>query len=180
MSHHSEVGGSTEPETLDDIFDAFQEEIAISTGLKEKEAVEEEEVEGHIKGVLPGDFNVYETYDTSTVPMQTLPIGIADEYKDLAEIASEREKEASRNFVLPGCDRHMMPDVPQKSQRLRDFENPQSYPFSTLPIEDAERMLQLRAIQKLMKDNNVFENQQGKDKQARNKVFERKYDEFLE
>jgi hypothetical protein len=39
-------------------------------------------------------------------------MGVIDDYKDLAELASEREKEASRNFVLPGCGRHMMPDVP--------------------------------------------------------------------
>jgi hypothetical protein len=39
-----------------------------------------------------------------------------------------------------------MPENPQKSKRLRDYENPQFYPFSTLPIEDAERTLQLRAL----------------------------------
>jgi len=50
-----------------------------------------------------------------------------------------------------------MPDVPSKSQRLRNFENPQFYPFSTLPIEDAERTMQLKAIQQLIKSNGIDE-----------------------
>lgn len=55
-----------------------------------------------------------------------------------------REKNAALNLVLPGKDRHLMPTVPAKSKRIRDFENPMFYPFSTLPIEDAERTMQLK------------------------------------
>jgi hypothetical protein len=40
---------------------------------------------------------------------------------------------------LPGKDRYLMPDVPSKSIRLRDAEKPSVYPFSTLPVDDAER-----------------------------------------
>jgi hypothetical protein len=76
-----------------------------------------------------------------------LPAGIAEERKDHALKISEREKDAARNLVLPGCNRFMMPDVPSKSVRLRNYENPQFYPFSTLPIEDAERTMQLKAFQ---------------------------------
>lgn len=74
-----------------------------------------------------------------------------------------------------------MPDVPQKSERLRNLENPQFYPFSTLPIEDAERMMQLREFSNMMKTIGATENTQGgKDKLAKYKVFERQYDEYLE
>ena len=50
-----------------------------------------------------------------------------------------------------------MPDVPSKSLRLRNYENPQFYPFSTLPVEDAERTMQLKAFQQLIKSNNIDE-----------------------
>ena len=176
----SEVEASTEPETLDDLFDCFQEEIAYDTNLREREPADEDFEQEPLKGTLARDFNVYETYDTSTVPLQTLPAAMVDEYKSSAKLISEREKNAARGLVLPGCARHAMPEVPSKSERLRNIENPQFYPFSTLPIEDAERMMQLRDFSALMRQNNVYENQMGKDKQARNKVFERKYDEYLE
>lgn len=93
---------------------------------------------------------------------------------------AEREKEAARHLVLPGCDRCLMPAVPAKSQRLRDFENPQFYPFSTLPIEDAERTMQLRAFQQLLKSHGIDEAAKPKERLAKNKIFERKYDEYLE
>jgi hypothetical protein len=132
---------STEPETLDDLFDDFEEQIAFETNLKEREPAEHESFIEDLKGRLPTDFNVYETYDTSSIPLQTLPVGCLDGYKDHAVRIADREKEAARHLQVPGCDRHMMPAVPQKSERLRNLENPQFYPFSTLPIEDAERML---------------------------------------
>ena len=137
---------STEPETLDDIFDTYKMEIAIQTNLMEREIEEEQYVQKPLKGILPTDINVYETYDTSTKCIQTLPANMVEERKEHAMKISEREKNAARNLVLPGCNRFMMPDVPSKSLRLRNFENPQFYPFSTLPIEDAERTMQLKAF----------------------------------
>ena len=122
---------------------------------------------------------MFETYDTSSIPLQTLPAGVVDDYKSLATTVAERQKAAAQHARLPGVERHMMPPVAQKSKRLRDLENPQFYPFSTLPIEDGERMLQLREFAQLMKQNGVFENQTGKDKMSKNKVFERNYDEYL-
>ena len=132
---------------LEDLFEEFKDEIAFDANLKEREPEYQEFTQQHAKGVLPEDFNVYETYDTSSRPIQTLPAGILEDCRDHAIKIAEREKEAARNLVLPGCGRHMMPEVPTKSQRLRDHENPQFYPFSTLPIEDAERTMQLRAFQ---------------------------------
>jgi hypothetical protein len=57
---------STEPETLDDLFESFKEEIAIDTLLKEREPEKAKYVEPPVKGKLPTDFNVYETYDSSS------------------------------------------------------------------------------------------------------------------
>jgi hypothetical protein len=39
-----------------------------------------------------------------------------------------------------------MPAIPNSSQRLRNAENPQFYPFCTLPVDEAERLLSLRAF----------------------------------
>ena len=57
-----------------------------------------------------------------------------------------REKNAYMNLVIPGANRHLMPRVPSKSQRLRNAENPGIYPFSTLPVDDAERAMILRSF----------------------------------
>lgn len=73
----------------------------------------------------------------------------------------------------------MMPPVPQKSKRLRDFENPQFYPFSTLPIEDAERTMQLKQLQRLIKSEKIDEGGQGFNKLSKYRVFERKFDQYF-
>lgn len=54
--------------------------------------------------------------------------------------------EVLKNLNLPGKDRHLMPGIPAKSKRARDAENPGFYPFCTLPIADAERMLLLKQL----------------------------------
>lgn len=100
--------------------------------------------------------------------------------KEHANKIGDREVEAAKNLVLPGCNRFMMPDVPSKSQRLRKFENPQFYPFSTLPIEDAERTMQLKAFQQILKSNGIEEQHKQRDRLGKHKVFERKYDQFFE
>lgn len=70
---------STEPETLDDIFSEYQSEILCDNNLQQREPPEDSDDGAmHIKGVLNPSITVYETYDTSTKPLQTLPAGIAD------------------------------------------------------------------------------------------------------
>lgn len=78
----SEAEASTEPETLDDLFESYQQEIAYDTNLMDREPAEEEFSQAPLKGVLPHEFNVYETYDTSSRPIQTLPAGIVEECKE--------------------------------------------------------------------------------------------------
>ena len=58
---------------------------------------------------------MHETLDTSSNPILTLPAGLVENCKEHAIKISEREKFAARNLVLPGCNRFLMPDVPQKS-----------------------------------------------------------------
>ena len=106
---------STEPETLDDIFEEYQLEIAYETNLMEREYIEPEYEFQERKGVLPTEINVYETFDTSTKAIYQMPAGLSDDHMDHARRIAHREKQAARNLVLPGCNRFLMPDVPSKS-----------------------------------------------------------------
>lgn len=139
----SKVDESTEAESLADLFANCKREIDYDNCLVERPTIEgDDEFEfERIKGILPTHVEVFDTVDTSNQPITLLPAGMVEDYKSHAIVISEREKEAARNLVLPGKNRKMMPAVPQKSKRLRDYENPQFYPFSTLPIEDAERTM---------------------------------------
>jgi hypothetical protein len=47
----------------------------------------------------------------------------------------------------PGVERYEMPNVPEKSQLRRDAEMPEMYPFATIPVEELERALMLKAIE---------------------------------
>ena len=104
---------------------------------------------------------------------------MVDDNKGHALKIACREKEAARNLRIPGKGRHMMPEVPSESSRKRDFNNPQFYPFSTLPIEDAERTMQLKQFQMLIKAEKIDEGMVGVEKLGKNKIFERKYDQFF-
>jgi len=128
---------------------------------------------------LPSVVNVYDTVDTTNIPIYTLPSGLVDDHIAHANLIASREKEAGRHIVLPGVNRHMMPPYAQKSKRLRDFENPQFYPFSTLPIEDAERTMHLKSIQKLIKSEKIDEGVPMKERIGKHKIFERKYDQYF-
>ena len=111
----------------------------------------------------------------------TLPAGMVEVNKAHAIKTGERAKTAASNLVVPGKDRHMMPPCSAKSSRVRGFENPQFYPFSTLPVEDAERTMQLRAIQKVIRSEKIDEEQKigTRERLGKNKVFERKYDQYF-
>jgi len=98
----------------------------IVSGLQRREPNSEEfeNQESRIKGVLPTDFSIYETHDTSVKPLISLPAKMLEDYQEHAQVISRREKEAMSNFVYPGANRHFMPGYPQKSKRLREYENP--------------------------------------------------------
>ena len=73
--------------------------------------------------------------------MYKLPKEVSDNEEEKAFQVYQREIQIVQNLVIPGAHRHLMPSIPTKSKRLREFEKPQMYPFCTLPIEDVERGL---------------------------------------
>lgn len=72
-----------------------------------------------------------------------------------------------------------MPSIPTKSQRLRDSENPGFYPFCTLPITDAERMLLLKQFQQLIKQNFIDQGAKGDKRAEKYRVFNRTYENHM-
>jgi hypothetical protein len=68
-------------------------------------------------------------------------------------LIAEREQSVFTNLRVPGKTRDFMPKIPSQSQRSRDAENPGFYPFCTLPIDEAERMLQMKALQQLIRSS---------------------------
>jgi hypothetical protein len=64
-----------------------------------------------------------------------------------AEEVVDRGKRILENLVLPGIyQRNLMPPVSLKSERVRDAERANVYPFATLPVEEVERGLIFKAF----------------------------------
>jgi hypothetical protein len=64
-----------------------------------------------------------------------------------AEEVCDRARAVLQNLVLPGISqRHLMPPVSLKSERIRDMESANVYPFATLPVEEVERGLIMKAF----------------------------------
>jgi len=72
-----------------------------------------------------------------------------------------------------------MPNIPTKSERLRDLERPQIYPFQTLPIDDLERSLVLKQFQDLIKSNFIDEGKPSSEKHSMFKAFERNFQSHM-
>lgn len=51
----------------------------------------------------------------------------------------------------PGIGRTGMPSVPEKSELRRNAERPEPYPFCTVPIEEFERAMLLKALEEQFK-----------------------------
>jgi len=62
------------------------------------------------------------------------------------------ESEILKHLKIPGVQRTGMPQVPEKSEWLRNFEKTRIYPFSTLPIEELERGLLFEAMKERMNE----------------------------
>ena len=98
-----------------------------------------------------------------------------------ADDICSRLKHTLENLVLPGISsRHLMPQVPLKSERLRDLERPGIYPFGTLPIEEMERGLIMKAFQELIRSNQIDGGSiSDKERPAKFKAFERSFEEHF-
>lgn len=55
-------------------------------------------------------------------------------------------------LLIPGINRHMMPNQPEKSQAVRDSELNEIKAFSSIEVEAMERGLAMRGFSDLMKE----------------------------
>ena len=72
-----------------------------------------------------------------------------------------------------------MPPIPTQSTRLRDAENPEFYPFCTLPVDQAERLMCLRAFQQMLRSKGIDEGKSGLAKHTKYQVFERCFENHM-
>ena len=139
---------ATMADSLDDLFEQFNNDV--SCDLKLKDRGPDPVKEASLADTLSSKYNfgrhiqIHEESDKTKEVSQTLPLKLVEKEGERVALIQERQQEVLKNLNLPGKDRHLMPAIPAKSQRIRDAENPGFYPFCTLPIADAERMLMLK------------------------------------
>jgi hypothetical protein len=85
---------TTEAETLDDLFQSYNQEIQKDNNLIEREEPEGNFGDFKLKGVLPPHVDVYDTLDTSIAPIISLPASMVEDNKLKAKQIGDREKSA--------------------------------------------------------------------------------------
>ena len=94
----------------------------------------------------------------------------SDSLLDKSVNVGEKELDILNNLILPGKNRHMMPETAAKSEALREAQKTEMYPFSSLSISQFERQLMLQTMEQMLeKDNAQQEWNFG------NRIFEEKY-----
>lgn len=175
----------TQDETLDDIFDHFSHAISCDLKLKDRgpdpspDLGRSDTISSKFNFGSAAKFQLFDESDKTKEVTQTLPVRLIENEGDRASTIADRQQEILRNLNLPGKDRHLMPTIPAKSQRLRDQENPGLYPFCTLPIADAERMMMLKQLQQLVKLNFIDNGVNSDQRHNKFKVFERSFQNFM-
>lgn len=137
---------TTQAESLDDLFDEFSNDVQCSLKLKDKggDPIQSASLAETLSSRHNRGLEIHEENDKTLEVQQSLPLSLVEKEAQRVKQISEREREVLKNLNLPGKDRYLMPAIPTKSKRNRDAENPGFYPFCTLPITDAERMLLLK------------------------------------
>ena len=181
--NQSEIGDtSTAADSLDDMFKQFQTDVSCDLRLKSRgpDPVKEMSIAETLSSRHNRNIAIFEEQDKTLEVKQTIPLALLEEEEERLQKISERERKVLSNLNLPGKDRNGMPAIPSKSKRSREAEIPEFYPFCTLPIVDAERMLMLKQLQQLVKQNFLDQSKSAKNRHPKNRVFERTYENHLE
>ena len=177
------IDQETLADSLDDLFEKYENEICCDLKIRDRglDPVKETSLADTLssKYIFGGKIQIHEESDRTKEVSHTLPLGLVDKEGDRATLIAEREAEVLSNFNLPGKDRHLMPAIPAKSKRSRNAENPSFYPFCTLPIQDAERMLLLKQLQQLVKSNFIDQGLSAEQRHTKNKVFQRSFENYM-
>ena len=166
IEHEKSV--STAEETIDDLFESFSQSVNYDLQITQRPKYSDESADNEApiamgptvkerkNGAQPysveqfgnGEVNEY-NYESDVIkrPLQKLNRVTPPADEERAEDVCFKTKQALENLVLPGVSqRHLMPPVPAKSERLRDLERVGVYPFATLPIDEVERGLIMKAF----------------------------------
>ena len=65
---------------------------------------------------------------------------------------ADRERSALYYRSVPGVDRYLMPEVPEKSELIRKAERSKLYPFISVDVYEFERRSQLVRFEDLMRE----------------------------
>ena len=65
---------------------------------------------------------------------------------------ADRERSSLHYRSVPGIDRYLMPDIPEKSELIRKAERSKLYPFISVDVYEFERRSQLVRFEEIMKE----------------------------
>lgn len=68
------------------------------------------------------------------------------------DVVSSREQALFAKLLFPGIDRHLMPEMPEKSEALRKAEKSQVYPFISCSVYEFERRLTLTRFEEMLRE----------------------------
>jgi hypothetical protein len=177
-----EAEPSTAEETdIDSLFANFEHSIRCDLAMEDRgqdpcETVQQD----HQSSNLDLGMQIHDQINRTLEVKQTVPAGMVEAEQQRLDQIAAREQEIFTNLRVPGKNRDSMPSIPNQSLRMREAENPGFYPFCTLPIDDAERMLQLRAFQQMIKSNYIDRGQVGIQKHTKYQIFERCFENHMD
>ncbi len=176
-----DVDASTQAESLNDLFEEFHHEVNCGLKLKDRgpDPVEEKSLAETLNSRHNKGLEIHEENDKTLEVKQSLPLELVEKESNRVNQISMREREVLKNLNLPGKERYLMPAIATKCKRTRMAENPGFYPFCTLPITDAERMLLLKQFQQLIKQNFIDNGLKGEKRAEKDRVFNRTYENHM-
>jgi hypothetical protein len=176
---------AAEPSTADDtdidsLFAQFEHQINCDLSLADRgeDAVDCAPLDNDSSKINLG-MQIHDQINKTLEVKQTVPAGLADIENQRLEQIAAREQQIFTNLRAPGKNRDSMPSIPNQSVRQREAENPAFYPFCTLPWDEAERMLQMRAFQQMVKSNYIDQGKIGIGKHTKYQIFERCFENHM-
>ena len=181
VESQEEVEVSTQAESLDELFESFHHDVQCGLKLKDRgpDPVEGRSIAETLESRHNRGIQIHEEHDKTLEVQQSLPLSLVEKESSRVAAISQRERAVLENLSLPGKERYLMPAIPTKSGRQRQAENPGFYPFCTLPITDAERMLLLKQFQQLIRQNFIDQGLKGDKRADKDKVFARTYENHM-
>ena len=111
--------GTTQAESLDDLFEEFQHDVQCGLKLKDRgpDPVEKASIADTLSSRHNKGLEIHEENDKTLEVQQSLPLELIEKERNRVKQISIREREVLKNLNLPGKERYLMPAIPTKSKR---------------------------------------------------------------